>query len=300
MKIVHVSDLHFDKDFKRNNIIKFERLLKFLNKTNIDHLVITGDISHGRRKEDYLILKDLLRENNFLHTDKTSLVIGNHDIFGGVITAEDVIDFPNKCKETVYQDEIDDFFYIFSELFDSAIFPGGKKNFPYLKFVKEVLFIGINSNAKYSFVKNLFASNGKVSKTQFNDLQQLLQNPVFELKKKIVLIHHHFSKFQQNLMDKKNPLWNKLEKTTMKLRGKKKLLELFKSHNVEMVLHGHVHHMNEYMREGIKFMNAGASIDNYHENKIQFNLIKITTKNFVSSVESFENNFCEIPIAETI
>lgn len=299
MKIVHVSDLHFDKDFKRNNIIKFERLLKFLNRTNTDHLVITGDISHGRRKEDYLILKDLLRKNDFLHTDKTSIVIGNHDIFGGVITAEDVIDFPNKCKETVYQNEIDDFFSIFSELFDSAIFPDGKKTFPYLKFVKEVLFIGINSNAKYSLVKNLFASNGKVSKTQFTDLQMLLQNHISELKKRIVLIHHHFSKLHQDLMDKKNPLWDKVEKTTMKLRGKKKLLELFKDHNVEMVLHGHVHQMGEYMREGIKFMNAGASIDNYDENKIQFNLINLTTEGVISSIESFENNFSETLLTET-
>jgi len=299
MKIVHVSDLHFDREFKKINILKFERLLKFLDNNNTDHLVITGDISHGRKKEDYLILKDILRKNNFLHSERTSMVIGNHDIFGGVITAEDVIDFPNRCKETVYQNEIDDFFSTFDELFENAIFPENKKKFPYLKFVKDILLIGINSNAKYSLVKNLFASNGKVSKTQFTDLQLLLRDHISDFKKKIVLIHHHFSKFHQDLIDKKNPLWSKVEKTTMKLRGKKKLLELFKSHNIDMVLHGHVHQMGEYTRGGIKFLNAGASIDNYDDNKIQFNMLNITPENVVSSTENFKEDLNEISLTET-
>lgn len=299
MKIVHVSDLHLDKDFKRTNIRKVETLLKFLSFRDIDHLVITGDISHNVKMDDYIIFRDLLKAYGFMNTEKTSIVIGNHDIFGGVVTAEDVIDFPNKCKETIYEDKVDSFFSVFSELFDSAIFANDKKSFPYLKVIKDALFIGINSNAKYSLIKNLFASNGKVSKTQISNLHSLFENNLFNVKKKIVLIHHHFSKFHKDLMNKKNPLWDKVEKSTMKLRGKKKLMEIFKTYNIDLVLHGHVHEMGEYEKDGIHFINAGASIDNYDEEKIQYNEIKIEETQIKTAVKEINKKLIEIPFTET-
>ena len=60
----------------------------------------------------------------------------------------------------------------------------------------------------------------------------------------------------------KSTMWNKIEDYTMKLRGKKKLLKLFLESNVKLVLHGHSHEMREYFREGIRFVNAGGSVDN--------------------------------------
>ena len=293
MKIAHISDLHFDRQYKMNNIKKVDTFLNHISSLEIDHLVITGDISHNVNKFDYYILKDLLKKYNLLQSEKTSLVIGNHDIFGGVITAEDVIDFPNRCKEINYEEKILEFFEIFSELFDSAIFVGENNSFPYVKNFNNFVFAGLNSNARYSLIKNLFASNGKVYKEQVADLEILLNKEEVKQKEKIVLIHHHFSKFHRDLLNKKNPMWDKVEKSTMKLRGKKKLLDLFKRNNVRLVLHGHVHQMSDYKREGIMFCNAGSSIDNYDNEKIQFNLINIDETNISRELCEVEHHYEE-------
>ena len=90
MRIAHISDLHFTSFFKENNLKKIRYLLKQIIKSGIDHIVISGDLTDNANREDFLILRKLFDELDLLHHDKLSLVIGNHDIFGGVQTAEDI------------------------------------------------------------------------------------------------------------------------------------------------------------------------------------------------------------------
>lgn len=75
-------------------------------------------------------------------------------------------------------------------------------------------------------------------------------------------IHHHFYKNLIEATSSQSHIWNRIEGYTLKLRGKKKLIKLFKENNIDVVLHGHSHEIKEYFRKGIRFLNAGATIDN--------------------------------------
>ena len=80
-------------------------------------------------------------------------------------------------------------------------------------------------------------------------------------KLKISVIHHHFYHNNENVSSSENNIWTKVENYTMKLRNKKKILKLFKEHNVKIVLHGHSHEMKEYYRDGIHFFNSGGAFE---------------------------------------
>jgi predicted phosphodiesterase len=62
----------------------------------------------------------------------------------------------------------------------------------------------------------------------------------------------------------------------MKLRKKKRLFNLLKRYEIDLVLHGHFHEMGEYKREGIRFLNAGGSLKNNSKNLIGINFINIS------------------------
>lgn len=262
MKIAHISDLHLSRVFKRHNIRKTKRLIKYCMEQGFDHLIITGDISDNCDEKDFSILRNILSNFNLLDPSKVSLTIGNHDIFGGVQTALDIVNFPGKCLKTNYNKKVETFVSYFQELFDGAIFPDKNKIFPYAKIIRDTAILGINSIDYYSRIKNPFASNGKVYKDDFESIKALLEYDSIKNKRKVIAVHHHFYKNSVEATSSQSHLWNRIEGYTLKLRGKKKLLNLFKENNVDLVLHGHSHELKEYFRKGIRFINAGATIDN--------------------------------------
>jgi len=277
MKIAHISDLHLSRIFKRNNIRKTKRLIKYCIEQGFDHLVITGDISDNCDEKDFLILRNILSNFNLLDSKKVSITIGNHDIFGGVQTAIDVVNFPSKCLRTNYDEKVKSFVNHFKELFEDAIFPIPDKKFPFAKIINDISIIGINSIAEYSRIKNPFASNGKVYSEDFQAVKAMLEFDSLKNKRKIVAIHHHFYKNLVEATSSQSHIWNRIEGYTIKLRGKKKLLKLFKENNIDVVLHGHSHEVKEYFRKGIRFINAGATVDNNSDTQAHvffINLVK--------------------------
>lgn len=274
MRIVHLSDLHLGTSLKKSNIGKTKKLLKYALEKGFDHLVITGDISDNSEVKDYVILRKLLQNFNLLNTSKTSIIIGNHDIFGGVQTASDVINFPSRCMRTDYRKKVNEFIFSFKELFTNCYFPLSSSFFPYAKVIGSIVLIGINTIDQYSRVKNPFASNGKVSTEQRKGLKKIFDEEEFKDKKKIVLSHHHFYKNYEEAQSS-STVWNKIESYTLKLRGKKKLLRLFGDNNVELILHGHSHEIRDYERKGIRFLNAGGSVDNVFTEALSFILIDV-------------------------
>ena len=275
MKIAHISDLHFSRIFKRHNIKKTKRLIKYCIEQGFDHLVITGDISDTCDEKDFSILRNILSNFNLLDPAKVSITIGNHDIFGGVQTALDIVNFPAKCLKTNYDEKVKTFVSYFSELFEGAIFPNVKKAFPYAKIIGDAAILGINSIDYYSRLKNPFASNGKIYNDDFEAIKALLEFDSIKEKKKVVAVHHHFYKNSVEATSSQSHLWNRIEGYTLKLRGKKKLLKLFKENNVDLVLHGHSHELKEYFRKGIRFINAGATIDNGSHTEAQIFFINL-------------------------
>jgi 3',5'-cyclic AMP phosphodiesterase CpdA len=283
MRIIHISDLHLCQTFKKNNISKVKKLIKHISELGIDHLVITGDISDNANEKDYLILKKILQAFNLYSSGKTTIIPGNHDIFGGVQRAEDILNFPAKCGKIDYKEKLEVFVRTFKELFSNTYFPNQSEYFPFAKPVDDVVLIGLNTTDKYSKLKNPFASNGKVYKSQFKGLVDILSAKSFENFTKIVLSHHHFYGNCDEVKSSESAIWNKIEKYTMKLKGKKKLLKVFNEYNVSLVLHGHSHDMKEYRRKGITFLNAGNSFENsgasgYQMFQLGFNGSEITAK----------------------
>lgn len=265
MRFAHISDLHLCTKHKRENISKIKVLIRHALDNGAQHFVITGDISDNADERDFNILKEILIKNDIYKSDKTTIVIGNHDIFGGPQTAKDVINFPTKCMNVNYQEKVEKFIHHFKELFENTIRVHEELYFPFLKELKNVVLVGLNTNAEYSRFKNPFASNGHVSKIQKQFLKSILSKSEFKEKVKVILSHHHFYPKNVASHSSESPIWNKLENYTMKLRGKKKLIKLFLESNVKLVLHGHSHEMKEYFRDGIRFVNAGGSVDNNKE-----------------------------------
>ena len=283
-------------------------MLKNAIEKNCDHIVITGDVADNADEKDFLILRKILQTFNLLNPLKTSIIIGNHDIFGGVQTAYDVVNFPSKCMNVDYKARVHAFISYFEELFVGSFFPLADDVFPFAKEIKNFVLIGLNTIDEYSRIKNPFASNGKVNKTQFEALKTILASERFKEKRKIVLAHHHFYKNNVEAKSSESQMWNKIENYTMRLRGKKKLLNLFVENNIELVLHGHSHEMKDYFRKGIRFLNAGGSTDNDNKYDSQMYIIDINEQrvavdlNIVKGTPVMEKNtsYEEIPLQSAV
>ncbi len=258
--LAHLSDLHISLEHKGRTIRSTRRLLEHILRHSVDHIVITGDVTANGTPHELEIARSILESYGLLDTRKLSVVIGNHDVFGGVHTAEDILSFPRHCKHVDYDAAVRRFCDVFQELFRGVIAPTSPNRFPFVKVVGSAALFGINSVARYSRVKNPFGSNGTVGRMQRHLLENLLHADVFRSLKKIVLIHHHFSRLPTTAVGAMEYLWRTLERRTLKLRKKKKLVRLFAEAGVAAVLHGHVHESVEYEWRGVRCLNGGGSV----------------------------------------
>ncbi len=272
MKIAHLSDIHFTTFFRNFDLYKFESLLHYCNSKNVDHLIITGDLVESPDEYDFELLRKVLKQNGFLTSDRLSLVIGNHDIFGGVVTVEDLFNFTNHCEAIDYKLRVREFYDYFKESFKYCNYISPVNIFPYAKVIGDILIVGLNSVAEYSKTKNIFASNGEISGNQLNELISIF-NMYEKCKTKLVLIHHHFHETKQLQENRFRSVWEIIEKQTMKLRTKRKLFELFNNFTVDLVLHGHYHESSQYFKKGIRFLNARGSFKNELKNQNQINFL---------------------------
>jgi len=269
--IAHISDLHINSFYNDSNFKRVKFLLKYISEQKVDHLVITGDITDNASEKDLEMFRGLLKVYGFLSGEKLSIVIGNHDIFGGVQKAEDIFTFPEKCMSVNYEKSVDDFVHFFPEAFNNCIYLSSPGYFPFAKKLGDLLIVGLNSVSKYSKLSNTFGSNGEVTASKFGETVDLLKSLNDDINLRIVLIHHHFNKLKNNSKSTFGSIWSGIEKQTMKLRNKRRLFNLFKEFSIDLVLHGHVHESREYYRKGIRFINAGASVKNEkHSLKINF------------------------------
>jgi Icc protein len=273
--IAHISDLHLNAQFKQVNVLRARILLQNIARLEADHVVVTGDITSGALPEDFAQARELFAEAGLLHPSRLSLIAGNHDIYGGVHTAEDVLTFPGRCRMTAYELKVREFAQRFPEAFERTLTASKESPFPFVKMINDIVLIGLNSVARYSGVRNPLGSNGWVDDQQVDRFERLAGLPLFAGKRKIVLIHHHFCKLERNGLGTMHTVWGTIERQTMKLRGKKDLLRLFRKHGVELVLHGHYHRTMEYTRKGITFVNAGGSVLDALDDTLHVNLLHV-------------------------
>ena len=260
-RIAHFSDLHLSPEYFPERSILFRSALEQCRKIGIDHYIITGDVTNQARPVEFGHFRSILEEFSLLDAEKTTVVIGNHDIFGGPYYADDVLNFPSDCKSTEYDKKVSEFFSATKETFRGVTFFSSKTVFPFLKLIGDTAIVGINSIARWNGLKNPIGSNGKIYDDQFKCVSSILKSSLLEGKRIIVAMHHHFYKINPGRdASRIEQLWTALESTTMKLRGEKKLLALFRKAGVEMILHGHVHHTTEYRKNGIRCVNAGGTV----------------------------------------
>jgi len=272
--IAHISDLHLNSFFNDSTFQFSNRLLQFISEKKVDHLIVTGDISDNANSKDLEIFRRMLKKHGFLNGEKLSIIFGNHDIYGGVQKAEDIFTFPDKCSKTNYNKSIENFLSYFPEAFDNCYYLSDKNFFPFAKKLNDVLIVGVNSIAKYSKLTNPFGSNGEIEASQFGEIYDILKEADKDTKFKIILTHHHFKKIKNESKSTFGSLWSNIEKQTMKLKGKRRLFNLFNKYKVDIVLHGHTHESREYYRKNIRFLNAGATIKN-NGNDLRINFLNL-------------------------
>lgn len=273
MKIAHISDLHIDFFHKKANNIRSYRLLEYIVENKYDHVVISGDITENSDNDSFLLARSMFKKFGLLDSEKLTLTIGNHDIYGGVHLAEDVINFPSRCKNTNYINKVSEFKRYFNETFPEAL-QNSNSLFPFIKELDSVILLSLNSIAEYSYMKNPFASNGKISGSQLKKAAELIES-CGKNKKRIVVSHHHFSRNIVDHVPGSGSIWHAVESQTMKLRRKKKILTRMKEMEVDIILHGHLHENSAYSKNSISLFNAGGSVLNCDASNLYVNSINI-------------------------
>lgn len=276
-RIAHITDLHIKSLDLKGYKKQLFNLLDDIKRRECDHIFITGDMIDNGEDRDYQTLLKILNSYGLMDTKKMSVTIGNHEIFGGTQTAEDVFLFPTRCRNTDYNEQVKKFYENFKPCFEEADINNEENPFPYCKILLDkIAVIGINSNAHWSKIRNPIGSNGAVYDEQFKKLEKILKSDKVKDKIKIVLIHHHFNKTSEAPTNIVHSLWLYVERRTMKLHNKKRLFKLFKDSKVDLVLHGHTHISDSYSRRGSLFVNSSACVIPFTESKLRkYHIIKI-------------------------
>lgn len=291
MRIAHISDLHLNTFYRDSHLKETRTILRYCRDKNIDHIIITGDLIDNASEVNLNLLKKSLTYFGYEKSSSLSVIPGNHDIFGGLQKADEIFSFPDRCRRTDYNSKLKLFNQTFTKSFDDCVYQGEQNSYPYAKILGDALIIGINSNAEYSAISNPFASNGEVSIEQFTEIVKILNEFGNFVKYKIIIIHHHFNKIESTSGFSSAGLWQNIEKQTMKLRKKKRLIGLFKDYGVDLILHGHLHNTQHYERKGLNFLNAGGSIKSPDSNKLKFNILTITKDSITSEVKKISGDY---------
>ena len=283
--LAHLSDLHISAEQKGRTMRDARRVIEHVLRHGVDHLVVTGDVTANGTGKELELARSIFASYRLLHPERLTVIMGNHDVFGGVQTAEDVLSFPRHCRAVDYDRAVQAFCDAFDETFTHSISPHPQNRFPFAKVLNGVALIGVNSVARYGAVKNPFGSSGAVERDQCDVLRRLLSADAFHGVPKIILIHHHFVRLRPVAHGTMEFLWRTIERRTMELRNRKRLLALFAEHDVRLVLHGHIHENLEYVRRGVRCINSGASVMST-TNALSYRLLHVHGDIFTSSVHS--------------
>ncbi len=257
-RIAHISDTHVSPEYNRHNIVKLKNLLAHAVDEDFDHIVITGDITAHGEERGYRSVRRLLKYFDLLNYDRLSVTVGNHDIFGGVHRAEDILTFGKHCRTTDYSAKLRLFERTFRETFPKKAYDG-ENIFPFVKIVGPVALVGLNSIREFHPLFNPVGSNGRVSDAQLEEAERMLAHPSISQMKKVVLIHHHFNKYQPYSDSLGTRLYQKFESRTLKLHRRGNVEEVFRNGGVDVVLHGHTHVEGVYSRAGVVYSSTALN-----------------------------------------
>ncbi len=272
-RIAHISDPHLSRKYYRENIKSLKMLLRHLVDTGVDHIVITGDIVSTANEDDYYLAREIFASLGLLRGDRLTVVPGNHDIFGGPHRATDVLSFPRHIRSVDYNQYMDLFHLSFAEAFEGAkpIAPLGR--YPFVKRAGPFQIVGLNSIPPWSLRQNPLGTNGLIDSEQFEALRGLVSGEESGGFVRVVAMHHHFSDLHPG-SGPGNGLWHRFESNTMRMRRRRRLLQVFRQLNVRYVLHGHIHRNESYDLNDIHFANGAGAVCDDPDRRLKYNLLQ--------------------------
>jgi 3',5'-cyclic AMP phosphodiesterase CpdA len=193
-KIAHLSDLHLlslagavpwrllnkratgwlNLKLKREHKHKAEllhRVADAIRAEQVDHVVVTGDVSNLALEAEFELVRDLLDRRLGLPPERVSVVPGNHDVYtSGAFRSQRFARFFAP--------------YLVSDLPGSAA--PGHGPFPYVKLRGPVAFIGLST----AVPRPPFMAAGKLGRAQLDALARVLEHPEVESRTPVLLQHH--------------------------------------------------------------------------------------------------------------
>ncbi len=266
MRIAHLSDAHINLKYHPQHLPRLRRTLEDALGKNADHIVITGDLTSNADARDLRTTRRLFESLGIMKSSKLTVIVGNHDLFGGPHLADDVLSFPERCRTLDYEEKLAIFQDTFAELFVDTIRMSAQ-GYPFLKRVQQVCLLGFNSIAPHSLLQNPVGSNGMISNAAHEQSRELAKHIAWHTAQtRVALLHHHtfrprdIAHLQVADGVSRSGIAARLEQRTLKLHGKRALFKLYKSIGVDLVLHGHIHFTGGYTREGIPCLNGGGAV----------------------------------------
>lgn len=312
MKILHLSDIHFGRNYKcygikekfddKNKILQeLIQCVKNLGSFKPDHIVVTGDIAwHGKRNEfdeAYKWFKELLKETG-LSGKNITFCVGNHDVNRAYANMSDDID-DNSISEIDKIYEFDNVHKMESTIYEydrfceklgvePFVYPcDGKLEYSYSIGYKDVKFPSNNSirfvafnTALLSFMPSSKISEDKmwIGQEQIKSLMKYGIIPTEDVHYTIALFHHAERFLHPNEISEYN--------------GRVATLNLLRD-NVDLVLCGHTETggmpiLQEQIGGG-KLLTAGAAYySDTHPNA--FSILRICDGKNDISVNPFTYN----------
>lgn len=264
-KFIHLSDLHIHGSNKRRDNRNCRKVVKFiLNHYSNENpiILITGDITDDGKERQYKNAVDILRP--LTEAGLSVLAVpGNHDygLFGNF-----------------YSEEAKRFFrdYIMYDLMGIASAKDAyfemEDLYPMVTYVKDVLFIGLDSVVGNEDELLHFAS-GEVGKVQRDKLVNILKS---KSDQKVVMYFHH------------HPFCNSATKFVMEMDDAKQVLRIL-SGLVDFVCFGHKHESAVWVAENNIdwMMSAGKTPRRNLQYKFQFREVIIDSDDNQVSMITF-------------
>lgn len=279
MKIGHISDLHWldmhgarVRDFFNKRWIGGLNLLAgrarkhtqdavlsaldALKRADVDHVVLTGDLTNLALNAEFHAVKDVL--NRYFDDSQLTIVPGNHDFYtreSGKKKRFESIVYRNGCPGEL-------------DLTQGNVWP-------FVRLRGDVAIIGLNS----ALPRAWFVAGGRLGEVQLLALEQLLQHPEVKSRFKIVALHHHLFRVVRSPGER----WRHLD-------DRKAFLDICQKYNVDLIIHGHNHDFTQMRVGNVLISEAGSCSVSFfkHDNRAgKFNIYEIENKR-LQSVQTYQ------------
>jgi 3',5'-cyclic AMP phosphodiesterase CpdA len=290
MKIAHISDLHTGQSVMRDALIT--RQIASIRESNIDHLIITGDLTQSGRQNEFEKIVAILDHHGFNSSDKLTVMPGNHDLFRFFFANFQYLrDFRKKLHRVPkaameiynygwrhYEKDLAHFNAYFSATFKDVLHHEDLDvcGYPFIKLLNgAIALVALESNHLLPQIKtNSICSNGYIDAEKTD---RILCHDKLKDKIKIILLHHHLTP-EQNVRQRDG----KWFASTIKLKNRQEIIEILTKYQVDLILHGHYHY-HEHYRLNQNSLNIVNNGDYKSWSLIHFidDSIKITSKSSI-------------------